>query len=29
MGETKISVNNLNLYYGKNHAMERIFMVEI
>ena len=26
MGETKISVNNLNLYYGKNHALKNVSM---
>lgn len=26
MGETKISVKNLNLYYGKNHALKNISM---
>ena len=26
MGETKISVHNLNLYYGKNHALKNVSM---
>ena len=26
MGETKISVNDLNLYYGQNHALKNVSM---